>query len=399
VNMPAPAVHDRSISPIVHRASEAAPLPAAPPRVAATDPRIAGVATAFPHHSYPQAELTAALRARWGDDPALRRLEMLHGHAGVERRHLALPMEDYAKLRGFGDANDAFIRVGTDLAERALGDALRAAGLEPQDLDAIFFTTVTGIAAPTIDARLMNRMALRTDVKRTPMFGLGCVAGAAGLARVADYLRAFPDHAAALVAVELCSLTLQSTDGSIANQIASGLFGDGAAAVVLEGAHRRADARGADVAVGTSAAAGPRVVASASRFYPGSEDVMGWKIGDTGFKIVLAASVPEVVKRYLRDDVDAFLGARGLARSDIDRWICHPGGPRVLDAVRESLALPEDALALSWRSLRETGNLSSASVLSVLRATLAERAPAPGALGLMAALGPGFCSELVLLRW
>jgi alkylresorcinol/alkylpyrone synthase len=395
---PLPPLASLAPAPFARAGAAPAPRPAAarahaPAPEDPRAPRIAAVATAFPPHRYSQSELTAALRAHWGERPGLQRLEMLHGNCGVGHRHLALPVEEYPALRGFGDANDAFIRVGTDLAERALQAALDEAGLAPRDVDAVFFTTVTGVAAPTIDARLMNRVRLRPDVKRTPLFGLGCVAGAAGLARAADYLRAFPDHVAVLIAVELCSLTIQSGDGSLANQIASGLFGDGAAAVVLAGAGR-APAHG-----DAAGARAPRVVASRSRFYPDSEDVMGWKIGETGFRIVLSAGVPEVVRRYLADDVRAFLAERGLTTAEIARWICHPGGPKVLDAVRESLALPEDALALSWRSLAETGNLSSASVLSVLRATLVERRPEPGARGLVAALGPGFCSELVLLRW
>jgi alkylresorcinol/alkylpyrone synthase len=228
-------------------------------------------------------------------------------------------------------------------------------------------------------------MGLRSDVKRTPIFGLGCVGGAAGIARAADYLRAFPGQLAVLLSVELCSLTLQKKDLSVANIIASGLFGDGAAAVVIAG--------------GARAGAGPRVVDTESVFYRATEDVMGWEIVDSGFKVVLSARVPQVVAEHVGQDVDRFLAAHGLGRRDIRHFIAHTGGPKVLRAFEAALALPEGALERSWHSLRTVGNLSSASVLFVLRDLLAAGVARDGDYGLLAAMGPGFCSELVLLRW
>jgi alkylresorcinol/alkylpyrone synthase len=348
--------------------------------------RIAAVGAGFPPHFYGQEELLAAFRERWGARYFnLGRLEQLHRNVRVGGRHLALAMDEYPKLSGFGAANDAWIRVATEVGAAAVEDALARAGLAAADISALFFVTVTGVATPSIDARLVNRLALRPDVKRVPIFGLGCVAGAAGVARAADYVRAFPDEVAVLLSVELCSLTLQREDLSIPNLIASGLFGDGAAAAVVTGA-----ARGGD---------GPEVVATRSVFYPDSERVMGWDISETGFKIVLSPEVPQVVERYLRRDVDAFLAEHSLARPDIASWVCHPGGPKVLEAMENALELPADALELTWKSLAEVGNLSSTSVLLVLRDTLAERRPPPGSFGMLLALGPGFCSELVLLRW
>jgi alkylresorcinol/alkylpyrone synthase len=231
----------------------------------------------------------------------------------------------------------------------------------------------------------MNRLGLSPSVKRVPIFGLGCVAGAAGVARVADYLHAFPDQVAVLLSVELCSLTLQRHDLSVPNLIASGLFGDGAAAVVLSGRER--------------ALPGPRVMATRSVFYPDSERVMGWDVTSAGFKIVLSAEVPEVVARHLRHDVDAFLAERGLGRRDIRVWAAHPGGPKVLQATEQALELHGGELEAAWRSLREVGNLSSTSVLLVLQESLARTDVPPGAWGMMVAMGPGFCSELVLLQW
>ena len=357
------------------------------PEMAAT---LVAVGTAAPPHRYEQDELIEAFKANWGQQHHnVARVEQLHRAVAVGGRNLALPIERYPTLKGFGESNDAFIEVGTNVGADAVSAALTSPGLKPTDVDAILFTTVTGVAAPSIDARLVNRLRMRNDIKRMPFFGLGCVAGAAGIARMYDYLRGWPDHVAVLLSVELCSLTLQRADLSIPNLIASGLFGDGAAAVVAAGP--KAAAR-----LGLS---GPRVIASKSRFYPDTERVMGWDIGDGGFKIVLSAAVPDVVRQYVRADVDGFLAEQGLSLSDIQSWVCHPGGPKVLEAFQDSLDLPPDALSLTWESLQKVGNLSSASVLHVLGETMARRRPPPGSYGLMLAMGPAFCSEIVLLQW
>ena len=349
-------------------------------------PTISAVGRALPRHYLDQEQLIGALRGLWAEKHFnVERLEDLHRAVQVSGRHLALPLEAYAGLDTFQKSNDAFIEVAQELGAEAIQDALARAGLSPRDIDHLFFVTVTGIATPSIDARLVNRLGLKPSVKRTPIFGLGCVAGAAGTARAADYLRAYPDEVAVLLSVELCSLTLQRQDLSIANIIASGLFGDGAAAAVLAGGRR--------------GAAGPRVVATRSVFYPDSERVMGWDVVDTGFKLVLSAGAPEVIRAHLGEDVDAFLAAHRITRRDIRHWVAHTGGPKIMQAMEGSLALPEGALARSWRSLREVGNLSSASVLFVLGDLLDADEARPGDLGLMAAMGPGFCAELVLLRW
>lgn len=348
--------------------------------------RIAAVGSSLPPHYYDQATLLAALKSRWADRYYnLDRLERLHANVLVGGRHLALPIEEYDGLTTWGKANDAWIRVAQEVGEVAVRKALDKAGLTVDDVAAILFVTVTGVATPSIDARLINRLGLPSHVKRMPIFGLGCVAGAAGIARAADYVRAFPDEVAVLVSVELCSLTLQPEDLSIPNLIASGLFGDGAAAVVVAGAERPGP--------------GPRIVASRSVFYPDSERVMGWDISETGFKIVLSADVPTVAREKLRPDVDAFLAEHGLTRGEIATWVCHPGGPKVLEAMQESLALTNGALDVTWRSLREVGNLSSTSVLLVLEETMEAHRPEPGTYGMLLAMGPGFCSELVLLQW
>jgi alkylresorcinol/alkylpyrone synthase len=249
------------------------------------------------------------------------------------------------------------------------------------------------VAVPSLDARLIPRIGLRPDVKRLPIFGLGCVAGAAGLSRLHDYLLAWPRHTAALLAVELCSLSWPRTEVTTADLVASGLFGDGAAALVATG--------GAVAARGTVAApqvAAPRVVATRSEVFPDSGDTLGWRLGVDGFRIVLTADLAEVVERCLSSSVSGFLAEHGLTVDDVGSWVCHPGGPKVIDAIQQSLKLPDSAVRLSRRSLAEVGNLSSASVLHILEQTMGSPPPA-GSAGLMIGLGPGVSAELVLLRW
>ena len=349
--------------------------------------RIAAVGKAFPPHYYSQEVLLDAFRRVWSKRLYNQnRLESLHQNVLVGGRHLAIPLEEYEKrISSWGAANDAWIEVAQEIGEAAVRDALQRAGLSTESVDCLIFVSVTGVATPSIDARLMNRLQLNPGVRRLPIFGLGCVAGAAGISRAADYVKAYPDQVAVLLSVELCSLTLQLQDLSIANLISSGLFGDGAAAAVVVGEERLAK--------------GPRVVATRSIFYRDSERVMGWDISEKGFQVVLSAEVPNVVRTYLRQDVDRFLADQGLSIRDISSWVAHPGGPRVLEAMEEALELPPAALEVTWQSLEKVGNLSSASVLMVLEETMTNRRPEPGSRGVLLALGPGFCSELVLLEW
>lgn len=348
--------------------------------------QILSVRGVLPEHHYTQAQITDAfvdVIATGGglEEGVLRRF---HRNAGVEHRSLALPLEDYAELKDFTQANDLFITHAVDLGSRALVAALEAAGLTAADVDLVVCATVTGIAVPTLEARIAAQIGMRQDVKRMPLVGLGCVAGAAGLARVHDYLAGHPDEVAVLVAVELCSLTVQRDDVSVPNLVASGLFGDGAAAVVARGG------AAVDGAVG--------VVDTRSRLYPDSERTMGFDVTGDGLRIVLDAQVPAVVNHYIRDDVDGFLADHGLTRADIGWWVCHPGGPKVIEALEDALELPREAVQLTWDSLARIGNLSSASVLHVLADTMRDRPPQPGSWGVVMAMGPGFCSELVLAR-
>lgn len=369
----------------VHAPSVTPCRTAAPP----TGATIAAVRTALPPHRYAQDDLTEPIGDLClppGADRAM--LRHLHASAGVRARHLALPIERYAGLRDFGQANDAWMEVGLELGAEAVTGALTEAGLGPADVDLLVCTSITGIAAPSLDARLARRVGLRPDVKRVPVFGLGCVGGAAGLARLNDYLRGHPGETAVLLAVELCSLTLQQRDASQANLVAGALFGDGAAALVA----RTGVTTGPDTT-------GPVVVATRSHLYPDTEKLLGWSIGASGFRVVIGAGIPGIVRSHFGRHLRAFLADHGLTTEDIGTWLCHPGGPKVLSAVTDTLGLPADALDTAWSSLAAVGNMSSVSVLHILQNARESTPPEPGSWGLLMAMGPGFCSELVLLRW
>lgn len=348
-------------------------------------PRIVAAATEFPPHYYEQDVLVKALREVWSQRHFnLDRLEQFHRSVLVGGRHLAVPLERYPHLNSFGASNDAWIEAALELSTRLLSRLLEQAGLSPRQIHLLTFTTVTGLAVPSLDARLMNRLPFSPTLKRNPIFGLGCLGGAAGVARVHDYLLGHPTEAALLLAVELCSLTLQKEDLSVANIVSSGLFGDGAAAVLMVGDDHLL-------------ASGPRVLDTRSVFFPDSEDVMGWSISENGFEVVLSPDVPLYARDHLPPALRGFLQEHRLEPGDIQHWIAHPGGPKVMQGLCQGLGLPDEALATSQAVLSEVGNLSSASVLYVLERTLGRARP--GDRGLLLAMGPAFCAEAVLLQW
>ncbi|MEV5412267.1 3-oxoacyl-[acyl-carrier-protein] synthase III C-terminal domain-containing protein [Thermopolyspora sp. NPDC052614] len=358
---------------------------------------IEAVRTVLPENRYEQGKITEAVEELLPGEPGT--LRRFHAATRVEARNLALPLERYGGLDGFGAANDAYIGVALNLGTRAVTDALKGAGLAPGDVDHLVFCSSTGVATPSLDSRVAQQAGLRPDVRRVPMFGLGCAGGAAGIARLHDILYGRSGQVGLLVCVELCSLTMQRDDGSVANLIASGLFGDGAAALVAVSDERPDGLVEPGGVTGSRGRIGPRVVATKSRLYPGTRRLMGWEVGEFGLRIVLAPELVDLVEARLADDVEGFLAEHGLSIAEVNSWVCHPGGPKVIDAIGRVLHLPEHALDVTWNSLRRLGNLSSVSVLNVLQETIAHRRPGPGEPAVLMALGPGFAAELVLLRW
>lgn len=351
-------------------------------------PRILAVRSALPDNRCVQAEFTHAFATRSRMSPAERvLLDRLHAAAEVRTRHTALPIDECGTLEGAAAVNDRYVGEATVLGERALRRALDAAGLSAADLDLLIVTSVTGVAVPSLDARLIPRLGLRRDIRRLPIFGLGCVAGAAALGRLHDYLLGWPGQTAALLAVELCSLNWPTAGITPADMVAAGLFGDGAVALIARGGE------------GGHPGTGPEVIASRSAVYPDSSDALGWRLGTDCFRIVLTTELPDVVERGLADSVTGFLAEHDLTIDDVGSWICHPGGPKVIDAVQRTLKLPDSAVAASRRSLAEVGNMSSASVLHILEMISDAERPPAGTPGLMIGLGPGVSAELVLLRW
>lgn len=350
-------------------------------------PYIHSVARALAPHAYTQEELTASLLEIWGTryvNPE--RILRFQQNVLVGGRNLAVPLERYGELADLGEANDAWLEAAVPMATQAVQELLNDAGLAATDVSQLTSTTVTGLAVPSLDARLMNTVGFSRDTRRTPLFGLGCLAGVAGINRVGDYLKGHPDQAAVLVAVELCSLTLQRDDLSVANIIASGLFGDGCAAVLMVGdEHPLAKSSPLEWS-------NPR-----SAFFEDTERVMGWDVVGSGFKVVLSPDVPKLVAEEIPGEVEGLMDGAGLPGQRPDFVVAHPGGPKVLTALQDALDLKQEDLQLSWDCLQAYGNMSSASVLFILQDTI-NNPPPPGSVGVMAALGPGFCAELNLLK-
>ena len=332
-----------------------------------------------------QADVKESAREIFRGAPELDRHLALFDRAGVDMRYFAFPKSYYLDGKPFGRRNDDYIRVGQTLGEEAVRRALLAAHLEPRDVDAFLFTTTTGLATPSLDALLAPRLGFRLDVRRIPLFGLGCAGGAGILALAADHLRHRPDGVAVALSVELCSLTLLIHEATVTNLVGVALFGDGAAAAVLTGGNRSSN--------------GPAVAAAETALFPESSHLMGWRFSEAGFGLELSPAVPAFVAEELPSRVREFLGRHGQSPESIRHFALHPGGRQVLEAYRRGFGLSAEALAPTREALRKVGNLSSASVFFSLREVMDTAHPQAGDTGFLAALGPGFAAEMMLLRW
>lgn len=345
---------------------------------------IAATATAVPENAVTREEARRWLRRVFPlEESRYRMMEAVIDNSAIERRYFVQPVESIVRRRPLSEIAKAYKEHSVRLGRQVTAECLRRSGLSPADIDLIITVSCTGFMIPSLDAYLINDFGFRSDVRRLPITELGCVAGAAALSHASSFIGAHPEANVLVVSVELASLSFQRDDLSPANLISSALFGDGAAAAAVTGSPR----------------SGPRLAASASHFFPNALDAMGFDLEDTGFHIILSRDVPFMIKARIRELVTGFLGRQGRQIGEIAAFVLHPGGQKLLAFVQEELGLSMQQTEFSWRMLRDYGNLSSASVFFVLDDYLARRSFRPGELGLMAAFGPGFSAELLLLAW
>ena len=347
-------------------------------------PRLLGMATAVPPHRLHQMEARALAERLFGESFGdLDRLLPVFDHAGIERRYSCVPLDWYDQDHSWSDRNRLYIDNARELLVEAGRAALQAAGTDPADIDSIVTVSTTGIATPSLDAYLLDRLGLRPTTRRLPIFGLGCAGGVLGLGRAGEIAAASPRSRVLFLVVELCGLTFRRCDRSISNFVATALFGDGAAGAVLAGP-----------GAGASSDA-PALAGWGEHTWPHSLDVMGWQVEDDGLAVVFSRDIPMIVRERLAEATDGFLTDQMLNRGDIDHYICHPGGAKVLDALEDVYDLPRGSLSLSREILRDYGNMSAATVLFVL-----ERALAAGHRGrlLLTTLGPGFTAGFATIE-
>jgi len=345
-------------------------------------PRLVSLATAVPPIDLPQAEITLRAAELFGvNSSAYEWLAPIYSNADIDNRHSCVPIEWYMSPHSFGERNGIFLDNATRLLAEAAKTALGEAGLQANEIDSIVTVCSTGIATPGLDARVMRYLDFRADVERTPVFGLGCAGGVLGLARAAALARARPQSRVLLLVVELCALTFRHHDRSKSNLVATALFGDGAAAAIVSCRDEYGQA--------------PRLGPAGEHTWPDSLDVMGWDVADDGLKVIFSRDIPTLVKDDLRPVVDAFLAKHGGTLNDINGFICHPGGAKVLDALEDCFGLQRGDLALAREVLRAHGNMSAVTVLFVLRAALDAGARGPQ---LLTTLGPGFTAGLMVIE-
>ena len=351
-------------------------------------PYIVDVQTAFPDYYYTQDELITALKKIMGNNPAQNKLiDRINENLFIKGRNTVLPLEQYFSVDSFDQKNSHFITNAIDLSTKAVESVLLNNKLSPHQIKSLWSNTVTGFAIPSIEARLMNKISFSSNTKRVPILGLGCMAGIAGINRVADYLKGHPQEAAIFFSVELCSLTIQTENINAATIISNALFGDGAAAVLMVGDDHP-----------LSKSAKLKWLASESVFFPGTETVMGWDVGSKGLKVILDKSVPQITKNFLPKPLENFLNRQSISLGEIKSLLAHPGGPKVLEALCDVLKEAPADLGHSWESLKQNGNMSSVSVLDIINRSIKESHPQQE-YALAIAMGPSFSAEFGLLQW
>lgn len=346
----------------------------------AAPPRLRALATAVPPFALNQGDVEAVSRKIFeGRSQAFERMRSIYANSGIETRYSCVGLEWYLEDHGWRDRNGLYLENAVALIKEAALNCLDRAGLDPSEVDGLAVVSTTGIATPSLDALLLEEIPFRRTVQRLPIFGLGCAGGVLGLNRVADLARAAPGSRWLFIVVELCGLTFRSRDLSKSNIVATALFGDGAAAMLVENVEGD----------------GPTINGAAEHTWPDSLDVMGWRLQEDGFGVLFSRDIPELVLSKLPPVLAQFLNDQKLDLAAIDHFVPHPGGAKVLDALSESLALPQGALRHAQEVLRDYGNMSAATVFFVL-----DRCLAAGAHGrlLLSALGPGFTAGFTILE-
>ena len=348
------------------------------------NPKVLSVATALPPYRIGQREVKEFARGMFsGAYGDFERLLKIFDNTNIDGRYFCVPAAWFERDRTFTEKNTLYGEHALDLSEKAARRALDKAGAAPEDVGAIFFVSTTGLSTPSLDSKLIFRLGLSEHTRRVPIWGLGCAGGVAGLARIADHTRAYPGELALLVGVELCGLTFQRGDLSKANLISTSLFADGAAAALV----------GSEVD-----AEGPELIGSHSTTWPDTEDIMGWDLVESGLKVRISRSIPTLVRRRMSENLLAACASAGISPEDIEHYLIHPGGTKVLDALEEVLGLEPGGLALPREVLRECGNMSSVTVMFVLERFLGSHKFVARDLGVLSALGPGFSAEHVFFR-
>ncbi len=349
-------------------------------------PTLVGIETIVPPFVYRQEVAGDFARQLFGGSAInVTRLLPVFKHAEIDQRHFCMPAEWYGQEHSFSEKNRLYTEHAVALSSTAVDRLCAKHQLAPQEIDHLFFVSTTGIATPSIDAHLVNTLSLRPSVRRSPLWGLGCAGGVAGISRAADWLKAYPEKRAVVIALELCSLTFIRRDFSKSNFVATSLFGDGAAAALLVG-----DACPLDYPRGV------RILASDAITWRDSLEVMGWEINDNGLKVVFSKDIPTIVRESARPAIQQFLAAQGMKLDDISDFLSHPGGAKVIAAYTEALDIPPDKTKYMWQILRDYGNMSSATVLFVWHEYLKSADYKSGNHILATTLGPGFSSEMIL---
>jgi alkylresorcinol/alkylpyrone synthase len=347
-------------------------------------PKIAGVATALPKYKLTQADAKAFAYRVFGDRPAIDKLISVFDNSLIDERSFVVDHDWFEQPHDFTEVNDFYIEQALELSKEAICRLSDQLGVSLDNIDAIIFISTTGLSTPSIDARLFNVLPFNKHIKRIPIWGLGCAGGAAGLARAYDIAKAYPDSRVMVVSLELCGLAFQKNDKQKSSVVATALFGDGAAACLVVGDNVEAT--------------GPAIVDTMSTIYTDTLDVMGWRITGEGFKVVLSRDIPTIVRSLVHENIGEMLTRNKLSYDDLSHFVAHPGGKKVLEAYEEALDLKQEDLRHSYGVLRDHGNMSSATVFFILERYLQDPTVTAG-YGLLSALGPGFCSELVLLNW